>query len=102
LMAAGPLPDALFCSADVIAFGAISAFRSAGVRVPDDLWVMGTDGLPMAAWEPFDLTTYRQPLERIAAAGMDRLVTRMGGEAGPPVQELLPTELIVRGSTAHR
>lgn len=97
----GPLPDAVYCSADLIAFGAITAFREAGVRIPDDLWVMGNDGLPMAEWAPFDLTTHRQPVELIAARGMDRLVARMAGDAGAPERILLPTELIVRGSTAY-
>ena len=96
-----PLPSAVFCSADLIAFGAISAFHHLGIRVPDDLWVMGNDGLPMSAWEPFDLTTHRQPIDEIARLGMDRLVARMGGEADEPQRIVIPTELIVRGSTAN-
>ena len=94
-------PDALFCSADIIAFGALSAFTTLGVRVPEDIWVMGNDGLPMSAWPIFDLTTHRQPIEEIARRGLDRLIQRMGGESSAPVDVRLPTELIVRGSTAH-
>ncbi|MHC9297016.1 LacI family DNA-binding transcriptional regulator [Mycobacterium sp. LTG2003] len=96
-----PLPDAVFCSADLIAFGAMSAFRAGGVRIPDDMWLMGNDGLPMSAWEPFDLTTHRQPIEDMAREGMDLLVSRIGGAQHEPRRVLLPTELIVRGSTAH-
>ncbi len=101
LIAAQEVPRALFCSADLIAFGAISALRRHGLRVPDDLWVMGNDGLPMSAWDPFDLTTHRQPIEEIAAGGMAQLISRMSGETGAPVHQRLSTELIVRGSTAH-
>jgi LacI family transcriptional regulator len=97
----GALPAAVFCSADLIAFGAISAFRHRGIRIPDDLWVMGNDGLPMSAWEPFDLTTHRQPIDEIARLGMERLVARMGGDADAPQRIVIPTDLIVRGSTAH-
>lgn len=95
------LPDAVFCSADIIAFGALSAFKTLGVRVPEDIWLMGNDGLPMSAWPIFDLTTHRQPIEEIARRGLDRLIQRMEGEKSAPVDVRLPTELIVRGSTAN-
>ncbi|MBK1787237.1 LacI family DNA-binding transcriptional regulator [Prauserella cavernicola] len=101
LLESGTLPSAVFCSADLIAFGVISALRRGGVRVPEDVWVMGNDGLPMSEWDPFDLTTHRQPIEEIAKQGMDRLVARMAGEHGEPRRIMIPTELIVRGSTAH-
>lgn len=101
LLAARPLPEAIFCSADVIAFGLLSALGAQGVQVPEEVWVMGNDGLPMSAWQPFDLSTHRQPVEDIARIGMDRLVARMGGAHDDPHRILLPTELIVRGSTAH-
>lgn len=99
LAEAGPLPEALFCSADIIAFGALSAFRARGIRVPEDIWVMGNDGLPMSAWPIFDLTTHRQPIEQIAQRGLERLMRRIGGDTGGVVEMKLPTELIVRGST---
>jgi LacI family transcriptional regulator len=101
LLASGSLPSALFCAADVVAFGALGALREAGVRVPDDIWVLANDGLPMASWEPFDLTTHRQPIEEIARLGLDRLVDRMGGARDAPHRIRIPVEMIVRGSTAH-
>lgn len=94
-------PDALFCSADIIAFGALSAFQLYGIRVPEDIWVMGNDGLPMSAWPTFDLTTHRQPIEEIARNGLDLLVKRINGEAEGVTDLKLRTELIVRGSTAN-
>jgi LacI family transcriptional regulator len=101
LIDAQQLPEAIFCSADVIAFGAIGALREAGLRVPEDVWVMGNDGLPMSEWQPFDLTTHRQPVESIARSGMDALVSRLSGSTVPPQRIIIPTELIVRGSTDH-
>lgn len=99
LVQSGYVPPALFCSADVIAFGAMAALRENGYRVPEDVWVMGNDGLPMSAWNGFDLTTNQQPVEDIVRAGMGRLVERIGGDRGPAQNLMLPTELVVRGST---
>jgi LacI family transcriptional regulator len=101
VLSTGQLPSALYCSADIIAFGAMSALREAGVRIPEDIWVMGNDDLPMAAWSMFDLTTFRQPVDEIAAAGLDLLVARIGGATDAPQRMAIPTELVVRGSTAH-
>lgn len=101
LIETGNVPEALFCSADLIAFGALSALRHARIRVPKDIWVMGNDGLPMSEWEPFDLTTHRQPVDDIARIGMVRLVERMAGVVQEARRTIIPTELIVRGSTAH-
>ena len=101
LLEGRPLPDAVFCSADIIAFGLLGALRADGIRVPEDLWVMGNDGLPMSSWQQFDLTTHRQPIEDMARVGMDLLVARIGGNVEAPERRLIPTELIIRGSTAH-
>jgi LacI family transcriptional regulator len=101
MLDSGERPDAIFCSSDIIAFGALDAFRSRGVRVPDDLWVCGVDGLPMAAWSAFDLTTQQQDVEAIAEASLDRLLERVGGTTEHVEHLLIPTGLVVRGSTEH-
>lgn len=101
LLRSGVLPDAVFCSADIIAFGLINTLRANGVHVPDDLWVMGNDDLPMSEWGPFDLTTHRQPIDEIAQEGLKMLVERIDGDQSDPRRTLLSTELIVRGSTDY-
>lgn len=95
----GTLPTALYCTADVIAFGAITALHERGVAVPDDVWVMGTDGLPMSSWNVFDLTTHQQQIARIAEVAVGRLAARIGGGTGEREHRVIPTELVVRGST---
>jgi DNA-binding LacI/PurR family transcriptional regulator len=86
-------PTAVIAPTDQLALDAIETARAAGLRVPEDLSVVGFDDIPGAAWS--GLTTVRQPLlEKGEAAG--RLLAE--GAAGREV--ILPVELVVRGSTA--
>jgi DNA-binding LacI/PurR family transcriptional regulator len=85
----------VIAATDQLALGVIEAAHEAGLRVPDDLSVVGYDDIPAAAWARPGLTTVRQPLvEKGEIAG--RLLS--GGEAEREV--ILPVELVVRGSTA--
>lgn len=101
ILRAGDLPDAVFCSSDVMAYGVLDELRERDVVLPDEIWVAGVDGLPMSGWRSFDLTTQRQPIERIADAAIDRLIARIGGESGDPVRQVVDSEWIVRGSTQN-
>lgn len=93
-------PTAVFASSDQMALGAIEALRRRGLRVPEDMSVVGFDDLPEVRWSAPPLTTVRQPL-----ADMGKLATRTvlrlaaGEEPASPRVELA-TELIVRASTA--
>ena len=86
---------------DHLALGVIEAAGSAGLRVPEDLSVVGFDDIPRAgAIEP-GLTTIRQPLaERGELAGELLLAALSGRPVAAPLVPVLSTELIVRGSTA--
>lgn len=82
---------------------ALGVFRSAhqlGLRVPEDLSVVGYDDLPLASWVGPPLTTVRQPLREMGAAATQMLIDIARGKA-PKVRRLnLSTELVVRDSTA--
>ena len=92
---ATPRPTAVIAATDQLALGVVAAAREAGLRVPEDLSVVGFDDIPGAAWS--GLTTIRQPLiEKGEIAG--RLLTE--GAGGREV--ILPVELVVRGSTSTR
>jgi DNA-binding LacI/PurR family transcriptional regulator len=88
---------ALFAYSDLIAIGAIKELRGRGLRVPEDVSVVGYDDIPVAAYVDPPLTTVRQPMrevgERAASLVLDGIV---GGTAGGV--QLLSTRLIVRGS----
>jgi DNA-binding LacI/PurR family transcriptional regulator len=90
---ADPLPTALIAATDQLAIAAIELARSRGLRVPQDLSVIGFDDVPEAG--PVNLTTVRQPLiEKGEIAG--RMLTDRGGDG----EVILPVELVVRGTTA--
>lgn len=101
LLAAPDPVDAVFCVNDLTAFGMLDAARVAGVRVPEDLWVVGFDDIDMAAWPTFDLTTLRQDVAAMAAQAVRLLGRRVNGSGGRASRHRFSPALIVRGSTAH-
>jgi LacI family transcriptional regulator len=93
-------PTAIVAGNDSIAIAAIAAARDRGVRVPDELSVVGFDDAPSAALVTPALTTVRQPLLEIGAEALRLLVALIEGDPVPPVTHLKPPELVVRDSTA--
>lgn len=66
LLSSPEAPDALFCSGDLLAFGALDAARHEfGLEVPTELGILGYDDVPIAAWPAYDLSTIQQPIEAI-------------------------------------
>jgi DNA-binding LacI/PurR family transcriptional regulator len=97
-------PTAVLCFSDVIAYGVVQAANARGLRVPDDLSVVGFDDNPLARRMRPALTTVRQDVAakgRAAAASLTAAIDRSRTGAGPKVRHLLlPTELVIRDSTA--
>ncbi|MBO9198579.1 substrate-binding domain-containing protein [Rhizobium sp. 16-449-1b] len=58
-------PDAIFCCNDIMALAVVDAARERGIRIPDELAVVGFDDIPMASWNSYRLTTVRQPVEHM-------------------------------------
>lgn len=86
--------DVLMCEDDTLAFGALDAARGRfGLRVPDDLAVVGYDGGDLAGTHAFDLTTYEQPMEEMVAALVDMLMERRPAEL-----MTIAGRLVARGS----
>ncbi|MGW7049206.1 LacI family DNA-binding transcriptional regulator [Streptomyces avermitilis] len=100
LLAGAEPPTALFCHNDVMAYAALNAAAAAGVAVPRELSVVGCDDVPLSAWERIDLTTVRQPLERIAQVGVELLLDRLENPDVPLRHEVLPVEFVGRSTTA--
>ncbi len=99
-MAASPRPTALFAANNFLAIGALNALREAGLRVPEDVALVGFDDLPPALVTfPF-LTVAAQPAYEMGQRAVRLLLDRIEGRAPTEPQEVvLPTELIVRGSS---
>jgi LacI family transcriptional regulator, galactose operon repressor len=93
-------PTAIYAGTDLLALGALDGARSLGVKVPDDLWVIGFDNVDMAAWESFSLTSVDQPVEAIVDTGIELLRKRIADPTTTPVVKKLPCVLVPRGSTA--
>lgn len=91
------LPDAVFCSNDAMALGALAAFREAGVDVPGRVRVVGYDDIDGTAWSAPPLTTVRQPFGDLGALCMDVLLRATAGEA--PGVHLIEPRLMVRETT---
>ena len=97
LMALDPPPTALLAMSDEIALGAVDGAHAAGLSVPGQLSVVGFDDAPAAT--PRGLTTIRQPLVDKGRTAGRMLLEAIAG--GTPADVTLPTELVVRGSTAR-
>ena len=89
---------AVFVASDVVAFGAIAAIREAGLRVPDDVSVVGFDDIPLAAFFDPPLTTIRLPAYELGRAAGAALLDRIHGRE-VNARTVLPTELVIRSST---
>ncbi len=107
LLARDARPDALFCCNDLLAVGALRALREAGLRVPDDVAVVGVDDIEETRFTAPPLTTIAPDKSRIATRSVDLLALRIdeararpaGGEAAGPHAELVDFSLVVRGSS---
>lgn len=105
-----PLPTAFFCMNDIIAYGCLRALRNHGIRVPEDLSVIGFDDLPSSSLSEPPLSTIRVSTRQIGERALEKLAERIFRQAGPRQDEQSPGEqnpeniliagvLILRGST---
>ena len=92
---------ALFAYNDISAIGAIRALQEQGLRVPQDVSVMGFDDIPNAAFNAPSLTTVRQPLARMGQVAAQILLERITGRDDYPSEIAIEPELVVRESTAE-
>ncbi|MYS88719.1 substrate-binding domain-containing protein [Streptomyces sp. SID5464] len=98
LLALAEPPSAIVTASDTRALGVIEAANSAGVRVPQELSVVGFDDLDVAAY--VGLTTVRQPLRASGGIAARMLLERIGRPLGEPVEKMLELELVPRRTTA--
>ncbi|MEV4076902.1 LacI family DNA-binding transcriptional regulator [Nonomuraea fuscirosea] len=92
-------PDAVFCYNDLLALGAMRAVLARGLRVPEDVAVVGFDGIEEGRFATPPLTTIVPDKEKIAELAVSRLLERVEGDQSPPVQLEAPWRLMVDEST---
>jgi DNA-binding LacI/PurR family transcriptional regulator len=100
LLAPADPPTAAFVASDYIALGVISAAKAHGIRVPEDLSVVGFDDIRFSQYVQPRLTTIRSPLDRLAQLGVELLFERLADPRAPARAEVLPVELVIRESAA--
>ena len=98
---AAELPTALFCINDIIAFGVLKALREAGVRVPEDVSIIGFDDLPTAALLDPPLTSIAVSKREIGKAAMSRLARRISEPMMPAIKTVVGGTLMVRSSVKN-
>lgn len=91
-------PDAIFCQSDTMAMGVLRAVQDAGLRVPDDIAIIGFDDLPQAAKTNPPLTTVRQDISGIGYRAVEMLQHLLQNPTSEPQQIRQPVELVVRQS----
>ncbi|ASJ74224.1 LacI family DNA-binding transcriptional regulator [Granulosicoccus antarcticus] len=93
-------PDAVFICNDHMAFAVMDVIRDElGLRIPEDVGVVGYDDVPAAAWGAYKLTTVRQPANRMVQETVNMLMTQITQEDAPPRRLSLDAPLVVRSSS---
>mgnify|MGYP005988429157 CR=1 FL=1 len=93
-------PDAIFVGNDHMAFAVMDTLRGElGLRIPHDVAIVGYDDVPLSAWPSFDLTTVRQPVNRMVDVTVNTLLQQIDDHDAPACRIEIDGPLIVRGST---
>ncbi len=92
-------PDAIFCASDNMALGAMDAARyGLGLRVPEDVSIVGFDDMPMSAWPAYQLTTMAQQVDVMVSTTIDLMQEKIEDPTSKPVLRLIPGRLMIRRS----
>jgi DNA-binding LacI/PurR family transcriptional regulator len=92
-------PDAIFCASDLMAMGALDQAKQMGLKIPTDLAIVGFDDIAMAAWPTYNLSTVRQPVDRMVDTTIETLMNAAEYPNSETVMKWLQPSLIKRGTT---
>ncbi len=91
-------PDGVFVASDAMALACMRAIYEEGLRIPEDIAIIGFDDIPAAANSKPPLTTVRQPIQRTGSLAAEILIDMIEHPGSPPRHIVLPTELVIRSS----
>ncbi len=94
--------EAYFCGDDVLSIGALSAIADAGLRVPEDVGIIGLNDMEMAGWQNIALTTIRQPIRQIISSSIELIVATMEEPDRYPEARLFPSSVVERKTLRPR
>ena len=93
-------PTAIFAHSDEMALEAIATILEKGLKIPEDISIVGFDDNPACLYGPVALTTVKQPLFQMAEDAVRFLNTIISGKSKTKTQKVLPPELVIRESCA--
>ena len=93
-----PLAEAYFCGDDVLSIGALSALQGAGLRVPEDVGIIGLNDMEMARWDNINLTTIHNPIGEIIEASVALVADLVQSEGHVPQARLFDCSVVERGT----
>ncbi|HBY57525.1 MAG TPA: LacI family transcriptional regulator [Candidatus Atribacteria bacterium] len=99
LLEASSIPTAVFVANDLDAIGAMKAIKEKGLKIPEDIAVIGFDDIQLASYTEPTLTTVRQPIYEMGTTAISLLVQLIKGKKEGPLKIELPTQLIIRESS---
>lgn len=102
LLALSAPAEAYFCGDDVLSIGALSALADAGLRVPQDVGVLGLNDMDMARWSNINLTTIRQPIAQIIDASIEMVIEAVKNKGLSPKARLFECSVVERGTLRPR
>ena len=94
--------EAYFCGDDVVSIGALSAVQDHGLRVPQDVGILGVNDMEMSGWANINLTTIRQPTLDIVTASLDVMEEMLANPDHVPQSRIFPCALVERGTLRPR
>ena len=94
--------DCIFCGNDIIALGVMDAIRVIGLRIPEDVSVVGFDNIRMSEWPSYALTTWEQPLEEMVDSTVELMVKEIGDREAAPQVIMMKGHLVVRNSVRSK
>jgi len=99
VLEARPLPTAIFASNDLCAIGAMNVLEEAGLRIPQDISLIGYDNTPLAALRHISLSSIHQPGGDMGRSAVDRLAQRIASGRTAPRHDVVAPSLVVRSTT---
>lgn len=96
------LAEAYFCGDDVLSIGVLSALQECGLRVPQDVGVLGLNDMEMSRWENINLTTIHQPIKQIINSSVELMAAMLDEPDRYPEARLFPCRVVERGTLRPR
>ncbi|MEX0306421.1 MAG: LacI family DNA-binding transcriptional regulator [Ruegeria sp.] len=90
--------EAYFCGDDVLSIGVLSAILDSGLKVPENIGIIGLNDMEMARWENIDLTTIHQPIRQIVSSSIELMVATLNEPDRYPEARIFPCSVIERGT----